>query len=407
MTRSATARAWVLTRALTLVLLFAFEGARGVAGDITYFSQALQAVPDVGLAHTLVEDPLPAVGVVAVPMGLAALAGSTGLYAVLLVLSALVVDGLFTGLLQRVSGSSRRPLVVWLLAAPLLGGLSLARLDLLVGVLAAVGLLAAAPRPRVAAAAVTVATALKLWPVLLLPGIVAASRRRVGSVVVVGVTGLVLAAATLVLAGWGRLVSPLSYQGERGLHVESVPATPAMLGWAVHPGGWRVEYADSRAFEVTGPAVSLSLLLSTLLTMGLAAGFVLLLARIWRGGVLAAEGLVWTSLAAVCAFLATAKVFSPQYLLWLLPMAAAGLALVRSRALDRWSTLLLVATGLTHLVYPVCYRGLVEHGWQTAVAVPALATRNVLLVLLLVVAVRAAWRATSRQHDRETVAVGG
>jgi hypothetical protein len=210
--------------------------------------------------------------------------------------------------------------------------------------------------------------------------------------VVVAVGG-VLAAVTVLVAGWGRLFSPLAYQQERGLHVEAVLATPAMVGWGVDDGPWRISYADSRAFEVTGPVTSALLAASTVLTLLLALGWLACAVRVLRAGRLSPDGLVWLSLAAVTAFVVSAKVFSPQYLLWLLPLAAVALVLVPDRAVTRWTVGLLLVTALTHLVYPLTYRGLVEHDTLSAVAVPALAVRNLLLVALLVIAGREAWSA--------------
>ena len=77
MSRAVVTLGWLLTRGFTLVLLFAFEGTRGVAGDLTYFADSLRAVSDHGLSQTLGEYPLPAVAVVGVPWGLGAVLGST------------------------------------------------------------------------------------------------------------------------------------------------------------------------------------------------------------------------------------------------------------------------------------------------------------------------------------------
>ena len=99
------------------------------------------------------------------------------------------------------------------------------------------------------------ATALKLWPVLVLPALAACPAVRRLVLVVVAAVGALLAGATVVLAGWSRLVSPLTWQGERGLQVESVPATPAMLGWVLAPERFTVSFSAYNAFEVTGPGV--------------------------------------------------------------------------------------------------------------------------------------------------------
>jgi hypothetical protein len=103
---------------------------------------------------------------------------------------------------------------------------------------------------------------------------------------------------------------------------------------------------------------------------------------------------VWVCLAAVSGYTVSSKVFSPQYLLWLLPMVAVGLLVDPSPKLRAWASWLLVAAGLSHLVYPLLYRYLVIHSWQSVVVVPLLVGRNALVVVLFVVAAREAWRAT-------------
>ena len=69
------------------------------------------------------------------------------------------------------------------------------------------------------------------------------------------------------------------------------------------------------------------------------------------------------------AFVASSKVFSPQYLLWLLPAACAGLVLLDGddrRRLGRWTAVLVVTAALTHVVFPYAYRALIDGhtGWM-------------------------------------------
>lgn len=397
MSREGVTLVWFLTRVATLALLVGYEANQGVIGDVNYFAHSLGALPHVGLAHTLVEYPLPAVAVLGVPY-LAALAlGSADLYPITVLASALVADAAFTVLLCTRDGAGRRgALWCWLLAVPLLGGVSLTRFDLLAGILVACTVLAAAQQPRLASVALAVAAAVKLWPVLVLPALVAAVRRRRDALWPFLALGVALAVVALVLAGWVRLFSPLTYQSDRGLQIESVVAAPAMLGWLVDPGHWEVRYSRFKAFEVSGPGTGSLLVLSDLLTLLLLAGLVLVWWRALsrREAPLTAEGLVWLTLASVSGFLVTAKVLSPQYLLWLLPVTAVALLVSDRRVVRRWAIALLVLTGLSHAVYPLLYRGLVTHSGESSVAVSVLVLRNLLLVALLVVAAHQAWQVT-------------
>ena len=86
--------------------------------------------------------------------------------------------------------------------------------------------------------------------------------------------------------------------------------------------------------------------------------------------------LIWATLAATTGFIVVDKVFSPQYLLWLTPNAAAGLQRVRpgeGSRLGAWSAGLVVACIATQLG-PV--RGL----WTIADARHGAAVATVLLV---------------------------
>jgi hypothetical protein len=119
---------------------------------------------------------------------------------------------------------------------------------------------------------------------------------------------------------------------------------------------------------------------------------------------------VWLTLGALSAFVVSGKVLSPQYLLWLLPAACAGLVLLdgadRSR-LARWTAALLVAAVLSHVLYPHAYRAFIDgHSAWSAPVAGVLALRNLLLAGLCVTALAAAWGATRRvpRRPRDPVA---
>ena len=88
------------------------------------------------------------------------------------------------------------------------------------------------------------------------------------------------------------------------------------------------------------------------------------------------------TLVAVLGFVVTGKVLSPQYLLWLLPLTAAGLVVADSTALRQWTGGLVGATVLTQVVFPFAY-GAITTGVGPPVALPvlALAVRNLLLII--------------------------
>lgn len=403
---------WAVSRFVLVLVLLTVES--GVGFDLDYYADSIGDDGDDGVAGTLREYPVAAVLVLAAPYGLLALGGATAYFALVVIVLAVVLDGAFLrALLARATTRTRRiggvplPAAAWLVAVPAIGSISYARLDLLPGVLIGLSLLSLADAPRRAAVLAAAATGVKYWPALVLPTLAAprASRRRV--LVTGAATGVGLVAVSLALGGWDRLLSPLDYQGSRGLQIESVAATPAMVGWALSPDRYDVFFPDSLAWEVDGPGVAALITASTALTAVLLLVMAVLWALAWRRlddphSSLAAA--TWLMLAGVCAFIIGGKVLSPQYLIWLLPLACAGLALLEEsdelRRLLRWSAVLLLASVLTHVVYPHGYLELIDHTDWTGVVVTVLVVRNVLLVGLCGYAVVAAARLVTRAPRR-------
>ncbi len=387
--------AWLVTRGLVVWLL---RGRHSwVEGDLAYYAASLGSLDALGPGRALVEYPLPGVVVVAVPWLLAEVFASAEAYDEVVLVLSLGADAAFTVLLAaHARTSGRTPVTVWLLAVPLLGATTYARFDLVPGLLAGAGLLLAARRPGVAAVSLALATGLKLWPALVLPALAVPQWSRRVVVVVVAAVGAVLATATVAVAGWDRLVSPLTWQAERGLQLESVAATPAVLVWAFAPGQHAVGFTEHNAFEVAGPGVGELLLVAQVLTLMAVVGLLVLWgAALRRGDRVGPATVAWMSLAAVGAFMVTSKVLSPQYLLWLLPLAAAATAVSPQRSLRAWAGVLLVATGLTQVVFPELYGHLTRDGELTRAVVVVLAVRNALLVALVVWAAVAAVRGVS------------
>ena len=395
---------WVLTRLTLVVLLMTAES--GSISDLNYYKVSLDDLGSEGVGGTLAEYPLPAFLLLATPYGLLSLAGATDAYQVLVLVLLLVLDAGFLAALVR-SGGAGVPAVVWLVATPALGAISYARFDLVPGVLVALALLALVEAPRRAAVLAVLATGVKYSPALVLPGLATPAASRLRVVVSGAVAGIGLVAVSVVVGGWDRIVSPLTYQGDRGLQIESVAATPAMVRWALAPGDDRIFFAPSLAWEIDGPWTDALLRLSTAVTVLLAVALVFLWALAWTrlpDPRTAMPAVVWLTLGALSAFVVSGKVLSPQYLLWLFPAACAGLALLdgadRSR-LARWTAVLLVAAVLSHVLYPHVYRALIDGhtGWSVPVVL-VLALRNLLLAGLCVAALASAWGATRRVPRR-------
>lgn len=422
---SALAWLWLVTRAGVIILLLTWE--RSVLGDVDYYARSLDGLADRGLADVLIEYPVPGVVLVALPWLVTELFGRPDYYATVLVAFALATDGAFLGLLRR-AGRWGRPGTAWwgvslgewawLLAVPLLGATAYARFDLLPGILCGCAILYSAHRPGVATALAAVATGLKYWPAPFLAALAVSRVARLRAIAVTAAVGGLLALGSASLAGWWRLVSPLVWQSDRGLQIESVAATPAMIGFAADPETFTTVFTEHNAFEVFGPSVA------GLLTVGEIATAVLVLVLGWhwwrswqvlsdrsRDGV---DVVVWLCLAATTGYIVTSKVFSPQYLLWILPSAVAGLVVLRGddswRRLLRWTVLLLAATALTQLVFPLAYGPLIDHRPLTGAVVALLTVRNALMVWLAVVAFAEVRRCLARaatSAPQRSVVTGG
>ena len=387
---------WVVTRLLVICLLAAKPF---VVGDVYYYWRKIHALFDVGLARTLNEYPTPVVWILTLPYG--AGLGRRRAYLIAFMVLMLVLDALFTRALYRV-GERRhdRAIDFWLLFVLLVGPLSYLRFDILPAVLAGGALLAARRRPWVTGALTGLGAAVKLWPALLIGSFLSYRRDRRPAGLAFVVVGFGLALVSLVFGGWTRLVSPLTWQSDRGLQIESIWATPLMVARAVRPGGWVVDISKYQAYEIFGPGVGPWVSVSTVATVIGLAVIVALFVLAFRADGATPVAVGFLVLATVAVMTITNKTLSPQYLLWLGgPMAA--LLLLRHdasdgerSAIDRMAVQLLVLAALTQLVYPLLYDGLLGRQGRGMVIVSTVVTaaRNLALVVFTVECCRLGWR---------------
>jgi hypothetical protein len=388
---------WLITRILMLVMLASFE--RFVVGDVYYYHRKINALFTVGLDRTLYEYPTPVVWILWLPYG-ASLGNRTG-YLVAFVIFMLALDALFTYALWRSNGRRHDTAIdFWLIFVPLIGPLSYLRFDMLPAVLAGGALLAARRKPWITGALTGLGAAIKLWPALLIGAFMSyrADRRPAG--IAFMIVGFGLAVISLTFGGWSRLISPLTWQSERGLQIESIWATPLMLARAVRPDYWIVDMSRYQAYEIFGAGVSAWVLISSLATaIGLAL-IILLTIRAFRqeGSTPVAVGFVVVAIVAIMTI--TNKTLSPQYLLWLGGPMAALLAFRphakpdEQPAINRMAVQLLALALLTQLVYPLFYNAYLGREGQAMIILATIVTaiRNLALVVFTVEACWLAWR---------------
>lgn len=226
-----------------------------------------------------------------------------------------------------------------------LGIVAFARYDLVPGLLCVGALWAARRRAWIPSALLlALATLLKLYPAVLLPLVLMEAWRsegqRVRSVLATLATWMVVAAGGLLvpyLVNPASLTSILGYQTGRPVEVESIFGAIAWLGSLV--GIAAPSLAAYGSYNFGGMlASSLAPLSTPLLVLGVLAVYV----WVWRRRLPLARAFILCLGVVVL----TDKVFSAQYLLWVLPLAAED-------GSDFWLWLELAV--LTQLEYPVLF----------------------------------------------------
>ncbi|WP_030756639.1 glycosyltransferase family 87 protein [Streptomyces griseus] len=294
-------------------------------------------------------------------------------------------DALVFGLLVhtgRRRGRSMRGAWLWLAALALLGPTAYARFDIMVTAVAMAALLASLRSPRLLGALAAMGAVMKVWPALLLVGTAKGRRTLLSWSTAVGAAVGLLLLCSLWMPG---SLAFLSYQSERGTEIESLGA---MVFHVARHFGWegtaRMNYGS---MEFIGPYVSWVSTGALVLTV-LAFGWLLLWrfrARRFTSSTTADAAFV-----AVLLFTVTSRVISPQYMVWLVGMAAVCLA-YRSSRMRRPAHLVLWATAVTQFEFPVWFSHVNE---SDLLGISVLFLRNGLLVAATLSACRILWRHT-------------
>ena len=388
---------WLITRVLMLGILAGFE--RFVVGDVFYYHRKINALFTAGLDRTLYEYPTPVVWILALPYSVSF--GSRRGYLIAFIVLMLALDAVFTYALWRSTGRRHDTSIdFWLIFVLLIGPLSYLRFDMLPAVLAGGALLAARHKPWVTGALTGLGAAVKLWPALLIGAFLSyrSDRRPVGLAFVI--VGFGLALISLIFGGWARLISPLTWQSDRGLQIESIWATPLMLARAASPDQWLVDISQYQAYEIFGPGVDVWIVISNLATLLGLTMIILLTIRAFRHNGSTPVAIGFVVVATVAIMTITNKTLSPQYLLWLGgPMAALmvlrpNASVDEQPAINRMAGQLLILALLTQLVYPLFYDGYLGRNGQLMIILSTVVTaiRNLALVVFTVEACWLAWR---------------
>ena len=271
------------------------------------------------------------------------------------------------------------------------------RYDLFPAMLVALALAAVlGERPALAGALLGLGVAAKLYPIVLLPIVAAyylagANWRALVRLVLGTAAALNVALLPFVLTSAGAMIEFLRYHQQRGLQIESLPAGLILLAHLLF--GTRVGLGfNFGALHLVSPLADAAL---RWLMPLFAAVYGAVLLGAWarfrherrESGAIAPATLIDFLLAGLLAFVATNKVFSPQYIIWLLPFAP----LLR----PRHAALLVGMTAATIALFPYDYANLLA---LHDAPVLLLNARNLMLVALLVALLApylprlAAWR---------------
>lgn len=274
--------------------------------------------------------------------------------------------------------------VLWLATLPLLLSLPFGRYDLQVTLLAVGSLLCLRFRRKLGGVLAGIGALVKVWPLLTLIGTPRGRTTRDAIFSAAAAAAVLLAVLALFFRD---TLGFLGNQGNRGIQVESLGGSALMLGKLVGAWSGKIEVRYG-AYEYLGPYVSSVALLSVALTV---VGFGWLL--LWR--VKARRWSTATPLdAALCAILVftiTSRVLSPQYLIWLVGLAAVCLT-CRHTTQRPVAWLIVASTALSTAIYPLAYGSEILPG--TVFGTFLLCVRNGLLAWAAVLSCVRLWRAS-------------
>ncbi|MFF7354855.1 MULTISPECIES: glycosyltransferase 87 family protein [Streptomyces] len=301
----------------------------------------------------------------------------THAFFVLAFLADLVVLALLLGPCRR-PGRSPRGAWVWVAGAPLLGPTVYARYDVMVTAVAVAALLAGARRPRVMGALAAFGALLKVWPALLLVGAV---RRRAWASAAVTAAGL----AALFAVSMPGAFTFLTFQRERGTEVESLGA---LVFHVARHFGWQGQVLlNYGSIEFLGPHVDQVSAAALALTGAAFCWLLLWRLRVTRPVPHMPADAAFT---AVLLFTVTSRVISPQYLVWLIGLAAVC-GSYRASRMGAPALMVLAASFVTVLEFPLGFSHVVV---SDRYGVLLLVARNGLLVVASLSAARRLWRST-------------
>jgi hypothetical protein len=240
----------------------------------------------------------------------------------------------------------------WVVWAPLMGPLVLTRFDVVPAFFAVLGLIALSSQTSkkyLFGFFITVGGLIKLWPFLLLITVMKRDLKKVIFSVVLSISIIILIINSFTIGMFNFLTN----QSSRGLQVESIAAAPYVLaklfGLSVK---YPFRYGSLEVEAIFANQIAFALNVITILV------FISLFILNYQNK-LNHLNLFDKSLVIVLIAIATSRVFSPQFWVWVGAIAARAL-INKKTQLKKVIILLAGSAFLTQLLYPALYVGLLE-----------------------------------------------
>lgn len=385
---------WIATRGLIVTLIFLVSrGSIGHMQDVGYYHEVARHLLDTRRmpATEMWQYPPGATVVLLIPQ----LAGDAA-YGVAFVAFMVACDALITWLLARTgrANGSLLGLWAWLLLMPAMREYPLLRFDLAPTLCAVAALTFVVRRPAIFGALAGLGALIKAWPIVVLGAEWHLRRLAVAALVAGAVLFGGIAAAEQVFGPQDRA---LDNQAGRGLQNEAVAASPWHLagslngkGAPLHYGSGATEINDVRAERVADGLRWATAVVGVVLAAWWALRSLLLRRndvdasmssrRSWLASNAAGADLVTVG---VLLAIVTSRVLSPQFMVWLLAVAAVSLSFPNTR-LRRPFIFIALAT--------ICTAGVLKFP-------EVLVVRNVLLVIASVDALAQLWLGLRARDD--------
>jgi uncharacterized membrane protein len=389
-----------LALAVIFFMLWAAIGFRDLPGDMILYFDYANHIKDGHLPYRDFQLEYPPLALVPILIAFwpshafgGFFRGFDALFAIETYLLALGTGLIVWKMLERVMPEAteherRWRMIAYVAAFPLLGQVVTTRFDLaptLMTVAALALWLRRTPNAEVAGWLVlAVGVATKLSPVVIGPLFALDLLRRRGLRAAIQ-GGLLFLAACAVLILPGLIASPsglrhaFTYQADRGVQIESVYAS--VLLWVGHLTSFNVVTAHAfGSFEAVSSWTPRLRTISSIVqvaSLGLVYLAYFVRSRRPADATVQSQQIVVASLLAIGMFIISGRVFSPQYMIWLIPLVV----LIPGQIGRRTIALFLATLVMTQVIFPYGYDQL-RH--QTLLGITLISVRNLLFIAVTI-----------------------